>query len=327
MRCAGSDFVQGFTSGYRGLNNSPEHRGERHSLPVGRGVDDVTEQHQTHGSADPDVTGAVKPSVVSSPVGNGTVAETSSLPGSRDIPQATVTRLATYLRVLGVLAENGTIIVSSEELAAASGVGSAKLRKDLSFLGPNGVRGVGYDVTRLRERIERALGLDRGHKVVLVGVGNLGQALAGYGGFGRRGFSVVGLFDSDSARVGVRIGDLAVRHVDELEQACRELEATIGVISVPDEAAQEVCDRLVRAGLRCILSFSQTSLDVPDHVEIRRVDLAVEMQVLSFNSARNTEPAPTGTAFSGPVATASCVRVGHSAVPSTAPRNGSVIAP
>lgn len=117
-----------------------------------------------------------------------------------------MTRLATYLRVLGLLADEGAIIVSSEELATASGVGSAKLRKDLSFLGPNGVRGVGYDVTRLRARIESALGLDRGHRVVLVGIGNLGRALAGYGGFDRRGFSMVGLFDRDPALIGADIG-------------------------------------------------------------------------------------------------------------------------
>lgn len=113
------------------------------------------------------------------------------------------------------------------------GVGSAKLRKDLSFLGPNGVRGVGYDVNRLRIRIERALGLDRGHKVVLVGVGNLGKALVGYGGFSRRGFEMVGLFDSDADRIGSTVGDLVVRSTEELTVACRELNATIGVISTP----------------------------------------------------------------------------------------------
>ncbi len=122
-------------------------------------------------------------------------------------PQATVTRLATYLRVLGGLADAGTLIVSSEELATASGgVGSAKLRKDLSFLGPNGVRGVGYDVLRLQARIENALGLDQGHRVVLVGVGNLGRALARYPGFDRRGFTMAGLFDSDPSIVGTRVG-------------------------------------------------------------------------------------------------------------------------
>ncbi|QBJ98588.1 redox-sensing transcriptional repressor Rex [Rhodococcus sp. ABRD24] len=232
----------------------------------------------------------------------------------RDIPQATVTRLATYLRVLGLLADEGTIIVSSEELATASGVGSAKLRKDLSFLGPNGVRGVGYDVTRLRARIESALGLDRGHRVVLVGVGNLGRALAGYGGFDRRGFSMVGLFDNDAALVGSRVGGLDVRNVTELEDACRELEATIGVISTPDDAAQAVCDLLVRAGLRCILSFSPLALEIPDHVEMRRVDLAMEMQVLSFNMARNEEQFPQQVAAASAAAGATT-------------RNGPVIRP
>lgn len=279
----------------------------------------MTETHQTHGAATLDATGVVEPSPVPS------LSDESTLPELRDIPQATVTRLATYLRVLGVFADRGMTTVSSEELAAASGVGSAKLRKDLSFLGPNGVRGVGYDVTRLRARIECTLGLDRGHNVVLVGVGNLGQALARYPGFGRRGFSMVGLFDSDPARVGMPVGDLEVRHVDELEQACLELEATLGVISTPDEAVQEVADRLVGAGLRCILSFSPTLLDVPDHVETRHVDLAVEMQVLSFNSARNTETGPTRNRESSTAAPS--VHIGHSALSSTSSRNGSVIAP
>lgn len=231
----------------------------------------MSEQHQTQGSRPRGVAGAA-----------------ASTP-PRDIPQATVTRLATYLRVLGVLSDEGVLIVSSEELATASGVGSAKLRKDLSFLGPNGVRGVGYDVTRLRARIESALGLDRGHRVVLVGIGNLGRALAGYGGFDRRGFTMVGLFDAAPDRIGTTIGGLTVRDGAGLADACRDLDATIGVIATPDAAAQDVCDRLVGAGLRCILSFSPLTLQVPEHVEVRRVDLAMEMQVLSFNMARNEE--------------------------------------
>ena len=226
-------------------------------------------------------------------VSDRSVSDRSSV--ERAIPQATVTRLATYLRVLGILADDGVLIVSSEELANAAGVGSAKLRKDLSFLGPNGVRGVGYDVMRLRAKIESALGLDRGHKVVLVGVGNLGEALARYGGFGRRGFSMVGLFDRNPDRVGLDIDGLAVRHVDDLEDACRELEATIGVIATPDDAAQSVATAFVSGGVECILSFSPVTLDVPDRVEVRRVDLAVEMQVLSFNSSRNAATAfPAG---------------------------------
>ncbi|HEY5856421.1 MAG TPA: redox-sensing transcriptional repressor Rex [Aldersonia sp.] len=207
--------------------------------------------------------------------------------GVRDLPQATVTRLAGYLRVLVAMADDGMGIVSSEELAAAAGVGSAKLRKDLSFLGPNGVRGVGYDVAHLRARIEHTLGLDQEHRVVLVGVGNLGRALAGYGGFGRRGFTIVGLFDSDPVVVGTSVAGVRVRDVAELAQACAALEPTIGVIAVPDLVAQQICDVLVAAGLRCVLSFAQVSPSTSDQVEIRRVDLAMEMQMLSFSSARN----------------------------------------
>ncbi len=256
----------------------------------------------------------------------------------RVIPQATVTRLATYLRVLGILADDGVLIVSSEELATAAGVGSAKLRKDLSFLGPNGVRGVGYDVMRLRAKIESSLGLDRGHKVVLVGVGNLGEALARYGGFGRRGFSMVGLFDRNPVRVGTSIDGLVVRHVDDLESACRELEATIGVIATPDESAQAVAASFVAGGVECILSFSPVMLDVPDRVEVRRVDLAVEMQVLSFNSSRNEAGKPASALSSPPrlgrsrgprVSPAAAVASPNSSgsLSSSSTRNGSVIAP
>ncbi|MBF6211379.1 redox-sensing transcriptional repressor Rex [Nocardia puris] len=210
----------------------------------------------------------------------------------KDIPQATVTRLATYLRVLATLAEDGVLIVSSEELAVAAGVNSAKLRKDLSFLGPNGVRGVGYDVAKLRTRIEDVLGLSGGHRVVLVGAGNLGRALVGYGGFRRRGFTVVGVFDADPAVIGAPLAGLTVRDAAGLRAAVAELEPTIAVIAVPDEAAQDVCDQLVAAGLQSILSFAACGLIAPDTVEVRRVDLAVEMQMLSFERTRNAEPEP-----------------------------------
>ncbi len=208
---------------------------------------------------------------------------------TKDIPQATVARLATYLRVLAVFADEGVLIVSSEELAVAAGVGSAKLRKDLSFLGPNGVRGVGYDVAKLHARIEDVLGLSQGHRVILVGAGNLGRALAGYGGFRRRGFAMVGIFDSDPQLVGDTVVGLPVRDAAELHTAVAELVPTIAVITVPDAAAQAVCDQLVAAGMRCILSFSPIALDAPPSVEVRRVDLAVEMQMLSFEGARSAE--------------------------------------
>ncbi|MEV4240364.1 MULTISPECIES: redox-sensing transcriptional repressor Rex [unclassified Nocardia] len=221
----------------------------------------------------------------------------------KDIPQATVARLATYLRVLAMLADDGVAIVSSEELAVAAGVNSAKLRKDLSFLGPNGVRGVGYDVAKLRTRIEDVLGLSQGHRVVLVGAGNLGRALVGYGGFRRRGFTVVGMFDNHPEVIGRSVAGLVVRDVADLAPAIDALKPTIGVLTVPDAAAQDVCDLLVASGLQSILSFAPCELTAPETVEVRRVDLAVELQMLSFETARNAPPLPeVAHAVSGRIA-------------------------
>lgn len=207
---------------------------------------------------------------------------------ARDIPKATVGRLASYLRVLSALADDGVATVSSEQLAEATAVGSATLRKDLSFLGSQGVRGVGYEVEPLIETIESTLGLDLGLRIMLVGVGNLGQALTGHGGFGRRGFSVVALFDVDPAKIGTQVRGLRVQHVDELFAAAADPASIIGVITTPPDAAQEACDRLVAAGVRSILNFAPVVLKVPEDIEMRRVDLAVEMQVLSFGLARNS---------------------------------------
>ncbi len=241
-----------------------------------RGADDVTEQHETPGGVSGGALRAVQ----------------------KDIPQATVARLAAYLRVLAMLADDGVLIVSSEELAVAAGVNSAKLRKDLSFLGPNGVRGVGYDVAKLRARIEDVLGLSDGHRVILIGAGNLGRALVGYGGFRRRGFTVVGIYDNDPAVIGRSVAGLVVRDIARLAADVAELHPTIAVLAVPDEAAQGVCDQLVAAGLQSILSFAALGLSAPPTVEVRRVDLAVEMQLLSFERARNAEPEPLPEAAS-----------------------------
>ncbi|WP_433659839.1 redox-sensing transcriptional repressor Rex [Nocardia sp. CA-128927] len=230
----------------------------------------------------------------------------------KDIPQATVARLATYLRVLATLADEGVAIVSSEELAVAAGVNSAKLRKDLSFLGPNGVRGVGYDVARLRTRIEDVLGLSQGHRVVLVGAGNLGRALVGYGGFQRRGFTVVGIFDNHPEVIGLSVAGLVVCDVAGLAEAVAALEPTIAVITVPDDAAQDACDRLVAAGLQSILSFAPCELIAPTTVELRRVDLAVELQMLSFERVRNADNASEPVAKAAPEVARSS-RISHRA--------------
>ncbi len=202
------------------------------------------------------------------------------------VPDATVARLATYLRVLGSLGERSVTTVSSDQLAQAAGVNSAKLRKDLSFLGSYGVRGVGYDVATLTEEIARTLGITVHRSVALIGVGNLGQALAGYGGFASRGFTIAALIDADPARVGTTIRGLVVRGVDELEQVVAENEITIAVLATPASVAQQVCDRLVAAGVTSVLNFAPVVLDVPEHVHLRKVDLAAELQILSFHETR-----------------------------------------
>jgi redox-sensing transcriptional repressor len=203
-------------------------------------------------------------------------------PRPRSIPEATVARLAVYLRVLSSLADAGRGTVSSGELASAAGVNPAGLRKDLSHLGPCGTRGVGYEVRTLRDRIARVLGVERSRACVLVGIGNLGAALADYAGFGTRGFEFVGLFDAAASRVGQRIGGQVVRSVDELEAVVDATGASLGVIATPAEVAQSVCDRLTAAGVRSILNFAPVTLVAPPEVDVRQVDLSVELQVLAF---------------------------------------------
>jgi redox-sensing transcriptional repressor len=203
-------------------------------------------------------------------------------PRPRTIPEATVARLAVYLRVLSALADAGRSTVSSGELATAAGVNPAGLRKDLSHLGPCGVRGVGYEVATLRDRISGVLGVERSRNCVLVGIGNLGSALADYAGFGSRGFEFVGLFDASAARIGQRIGGLTVRPIEDLEDVVLTTQASIGVITTPAEVAQAVCDRLAAAGVRSILNFAPVTLAAPDGVDVRKVDLSVELQVLAF---------------------------------------------
>ena len=200
------------------------------------------------------------------------------------VPEATVARLPLYLRALHALAEAGRTTVSSEALAEAAGVNSAKLRKDLSHLGSYGTRGVGYDVAHLVAQISRELGLSRRCSVVLVGVGNLGRALAGYGGFASRGLAIDALLDADRERVGEEIAGLTVRHIDDLPDVVTGV--SIGVIATPAAAAQEVCDRLVAAGVTSILNFAPTVLSVPPHVDLRKVDLSIELQILSFHEHR-----------------------------------------
>jgi redox-sensing transcriptional repressor len=193
-----------------------------------------------------------------------------------------------YLRALVEVAEAKIATISSERLAEMAGVNAAKVRKDLSYLGSYGTRGVGYDVEYLLVQVSRVLGLTQDWPVVIVGVGNLGHALANYRGFAARGFRVVALVDADRARVGERVGDLVVRHLDELSDVATEEQISIGIIATPATAAQDVADRLVAAGVTSILNFAPAMVSVPRTVSIRKVDLSIELQILSFYQQRRS---------------------------------------
>jgi redox-sensing transcriptional repressor len=212
---------------------------------------------------------------------------------ARHIPEATVARLPVYLRSLLEVAAAGTATISSETLAEMAGVNAAKVRKDLSYLGSFGTRGVGYDVQYLLFQMSAELGLNQEWPVVIVGVGNLGHALANYRGFGERGFPVGALIDADPDRTGERIGDLVVHGIEDLDDVVATHGIAIGVIATPAAAAQEVADRLVAAGVRAILNFAPTMVSVPDDVSVRKVDLAVELQILSFYQQRSSVGAVT----------------------------------
>ncbi len=212
-----------------------------------------------------------------------------SQPRDRGIPEATVARLPLYLRALNGMAERGIATVSSEDLATAAGVNSAKLRKDLSHLGSYGTRGVGYDVEYLVYQISRELGLTQDWAVAIVGVGNLGRALANYGGFVSRGFRVAALLDADPEIVGDDIAGLNVEHIDELEAVIKRRGVSIVVLATPAAAAQELCDRVVATGVTSILNFAPVVLSVPDTVDVRKVDLSIELQILAFHEQRKAD--------------------------------------
>jgi redox-sensing transcriptional repressor len=168
-------------------------------------------------------------------------------------------------------------------LATLANVNAAKVRKDLSFLGSHGVRGVGYDTADLQREIRSALGLTRDFPAVIIGVGNLGSALANYDGFAAAGFCLVGIYDIDESKIGTIVGGQEVRHIEQLEKDVAENHVDIGMVATPASAAQEAAERLAAAGVGSILNFAPTVLRVPD-VAVRRVDLSTELQILGYYS-------------------------------------------
>lgn len=217
----------------------------------------------------------------------------------RAIPDATVARLPLYLRALYELTERATTTVSSDGLAQAAGVNSAQVRKDLSYLGSYGIRGVGYAVEDLLDHISAVLGLNRDWRVLLVGVGNLGRALASYGGFRERGFQVAALVDADPDKIGQEVAGRRIESLDDLDAVVAREEVSIAVVAVPADAAQPVADRLVAAGITAILNFAPAHLEVPPDITVRKVDLSTELQILAYHERRRSEQRPTEDARGG----------------------------
>ncbi len=206
----------------------------------------------------------------------------------RGIPDATVARLPVYLRALNGLRDRGVVTCSSNELAELVGVNPAKLRKDLSHLGSYGTRGVGYEVEFLCHQIAREIGQTQDWNVVIVGVGHLGTALSSYQGFSSRGIRVAALVDADPARIGEVVSGIAISAVADLPALVAEHDVAIGVVATPGEAAQTAADSLVDAGITSILNFAPALVTVPDGVQVRQVDLSIELQILAYHEQRKT---------------------------------------
>lgn len=204
----------------------------------------------------------------------------------RAVPASTVARLPVYLRALEEIADGGVTTTSSGQLAELAGVNPAQLRRDLSFLGSHGVRGVGYDVEHLTAQVASALGVTGDLAVVIVGVGNLGHAFANYVAGAGKGFRVAALVDVVPGVVGSTVGGLEVEDVTGLEAVVHRVQARIAVLATPAAVAQELCDRLVAAGVTGLLSFVPRVLQVPEGVDVRTVDLASELQILAFHERR-----------------------------------------
>jgi len=199
------------------------------------------------------------------------------------IPEATIIRLSVYSRHLTEVDRKGIITTSSGDIADGVGVSPAQVRKDLAYFGEFGTRGVGYNVKDLRQHILRILGLSVDWSVTLVGVGNLGLALSSYKGFSERGFIITSIFDSDPSKVGTAIGNVEVLPIEKLEEVVKQNRTQIGIVAVPAAVAQEIADKLISAGVQAILNFAPVVLNVPPEIELRNVDLVVNLEVLTFN--------------------------------------------
>lgn len=207
----------------------------------------------------------------------------------KHIAESTVRRLSLYLRFLEECDARAQTTISSGELARLGGTTAAQVRKDLSSFGSFGKRGLGYHVSDLIRAIREILGLDKSWPLIIIGAGKIGTALALYRGFSSRGFAVVGVYDRDPARVGQRLDGLTIRSLDELERDIVRLKVKIAVLSVPGDATQALLDRVTKAGIRAILNFAPVPLRVPQGVTLRAVNMATELEILTFALTNRVE--------------------------------------
>lgn len=203
----------------------------------------------------------------------------------QNVPQTTINRLPIYLRCLMQAQAMQMPVINSVGIAEMAGTNAPQVRKDLSYLGELGTRGIGYDVDALIAHISRWLGLSADRRTAIVGFGRLGSALLGYGGFGESGFSVVAIFDADATKIGTRPDGVEVRSIADLESVLRDLLVDIVILAVPEDAAQDIANRVAASGVRAILNFAPVRLEVPNDVAVRQVDLSTELQILSFHLA------------------------------------------
>lgn len=198
------------------------------------------------------------------------------------IPDATIGRLSLYSRYLIEADEKGITTVSSQHIAKATGVTPAQVRKDLAYFGEFGTRGVGYNSRELYSYIMKILGLDKQWSVAIIGAGNLGRALSQYKGFYQRGFDITCIFDNDPNKVGKKLSDINIYSLDSLDEKVKEFKINLGMIAVPASAAQEVADKLVKAGVRGIINFAPVNITVKENIILRRVDLAAQLEYLTY---------------------------------------------
>ena len=207
----------------------------------------------------------------------------------KKVPEGTISRLFVYLRELTELTKMNIHTISSAELGDRVNLSDAQVRKDLGYFGQFGVSGSGYDTRELKSILEKILGKDKIWNVAIVGVGQLGSALLAYPGFKEHGLNIVTAFDVDAKKIGKKVKDIVIKSIEEMQSEIADEKVSIAIMAVPAKSAQEVADKLVRNGVKCILNFAPTTLIVPENVKVKDVDLSRELETLSYFLANPRE--------------------------------------